>query len=208
MNLCGHATVAAAATLWADGHLHRDEVAEFFTRSGTLCCRRSAGGEIDMDLPALTAEPTTVSLDWPSLGLTQPPVEVLGGPGAIDAGFLMAVLSDAEQVRSARLDLSVLAAHEARPLILTAEGDGAFDVVSRVFAPTLGVPEDPVTGSAHALLAPYWCSRLGRDTLACDQASERGGNLRASLDGDRVILTARAVVMGHLILTQAAALEG
>lgn len=208
VNLCGHATVAAAATLWADGHLHRDEVAEFFTRSGTLCCRRSAGGEIDMDLPALTAEPTTVSLDWPSLGLTQPPVEVLGGPGATDAGFLMAVLSDAEQVRSARLDLSVLAAHEARPLILTAEGEGAFDVVSRVFAPTLGVPEDPVTGSAHALLAPYWCSRLGRDTLACDQASERGGNLRASLDGDRVILTARAVVMGHLILTQAAALEG
>lgn len=205
VDLCGHATVAAAATLWADGHLHRDEVAEFSTRSGQLLCRRTAAGEIDMEVPAFASEPTTTALDWAQLGLASPPKQLLAGAGATAEGFLTAVLGDAAEVRSANLDLAMLAELEERPLILTAEGEGHLDVVSRVFAPTLGVPEDPVTGSAHALLAPYWCERLGRDELSCHQASGRGGDLRATVSGDRVILSSRAVVMGHLILTQAAA---
>nr|MBP7406716.1 PhzF family phenazine biosynthesis protein [Candidatus Microthrix sp.] len=111
---------------------------------------------------------------------------------------------DAAAVRSARFDPSALARSEDRPLVLTAPGDGNLDVVSRVFAPSLGIAEDAVTGSAHALLAPYWAHRLGRDTLACHQASQRGGDLRAIVADDRVVLTGRAVVMGHLILTQMA----
>lgn len=208
VDLCGHATVAAAAALWADGHLHRDEPAEFLTRSGPLRCRRTTAGEIDMEVPALASEPTTVPLDWRRLGLAEPPAEVLSGSGATEEGFLMAVLGAASEVRSADIDLAFLAAAEPRPLILTARGDRHLDVVSRVFAPTLGVPEDPVTGSAHALLAPFWSERLGQGELLCHQASTRGGDLRATVAEDRVILTGRAVVMGHLMLTPAAAPPG
>lgn len=204
VQLCGHATVAAAATLWADGHLHRDEEATFLTRSGSLTCRRSAAGEIDLELPAFQPEPTTTPLDWSAIGLPTPPGEVLTGPGVGPAGFLIAVLADAEQVRSATIDSAQLARLEDRPLVITAEGDGKVDIISRVFAPTLGIDEDSVTGSAHALLASYWAHRLGRDVLACHQASQRGGDLRATVEGERVILTGRAVVMGHLMLTQVA----
>ena len=204
VRLCGHATLATAAALWADGHLHRDEAATFLTRSGDLVCRRTAAGEIDLDLPAHQPKPTTSALDWSAIGLAERPSDVLAGPGAGDAEFLLAVLDDAAAVRSARPDQAALARAEQRPLVLTAEGDGNVDVVSRVFAPTLGIAEDAVTGSAHALLAPYWAHRLGRDTLACHQASLRGGDLRASVEGDRVVLTGRAVVMGHLMLTQVA----
>lgn len=208
VDLCGHATVAAAATLWADGHLHRDEPAEFLTRSGQLTCRRTASGEIDMDLPASQPQPTTTGIDWSALGLARPPKELLAGPGPGEADYLIAVLSDADQVRTADIDPAVLARHDDRPLIITAPGDGNYDAISRVFAPTLGVPEDPVTGSAHTLLAPYWADRLGREVLACHQASARGGDLRATVADDRVILTARAVVVGHLILTQVASPQG
>ena len=204
VDLCGHATMAAAATLWADGHLHREEEATFLTRSGPLVCRRTTSGEIELDLPAHHPEPTTTSLNWATLGLAEPPSDVLAGPGVGDSGFLIAVLDDADAVRSARPDPSVLARDESRPLVITGPGDGNFDIVSRVFAPTLGIAEDAVTGSAHALLAPYWAHRLGRDTLACHQASRRGGDLRATVDSDRVILTGRAIVMGHLMLTQVA----
>ncbi|MEZ5382819.1 MAG: PhzF family phenazine biosynthesis protein [Microthrixaceae bacterium] len=204
VDLCGHATLAAAAALWADGHLHREDPVAFDTRSGPLSCRRNPVGDIDLDLPLSRPTPADTPLDWARLGLATPPSEVFAGSGAGSDGFLVAVGEQASWVRQARPDLTQLERSERRPLVLTAPGDGPVHVVSRVFAPTLGIDEGPVTGSAHALLAPYWMGRLGAEELVCHQASSRGGDLRARIVEDRVMLTGRAVVMGHLMLTQAA----
>jgi PhzF family phenazine biosynthesis protein len=194
--LCGHATLATAHVLWEDGHLPAGEVARFHTRSGLLTARR-AGEWIELDFPAKPI------LDAPAPdGLA----EALGvGPvyvGRSHFDVLVEVASEAE-VRALRPDLGRLAAVEARGVIVTASADGGagYDFVSRFFAPRVGVAEDPVTGSAHCVLAPYWASKLGRDELVGFQASRRGGRVRVRAAGERVHLGGRAITVlrGELV---------
>jgi PhzF family phenazine biosynthesis protein len=194
--LCGHATLATAHVLWEDRHLSADEVARFHTRSGLLTARR-AGEWIELDFPAKPI------LDAPAPdGLAEAlgvePVYV----GRSHFDVLVEVASEAG-VRALKPDLGRLAGVEARGVIVTARADGGagYDFVSRFFAPRVGVAEDPVTGSAHCVLAPYWASKLGRDELVGFQASRRGGTVRVRAAGERVHLGGRAITVlrGELV---------
>ncbi len=183
VDLCGHATLATAHVLGGG--------AEFHTRSGLLTCV-GEDGWIRMDLPAdppvPTDAPTTVRL--PGLAWY--------GLGKWDA---LAVLEDPAQVRNFSPDLSAIAGIGVRGLIVSAVGDrSGFDCVSRVFAPSFGIPEDPVTGSAHCTLAAYWSGRLGRDDLVGEQASPRGGTVRMRCAGDRVGVAGQAVTVARVSL--------
>ncbi|HEX6104887.1 MAG TPA: PhzF family phenazine biosynthesis protein [Gemmatimonadales bacterium] len=189
VDLCGHATLASAHVLWEEQRLDPDEVVRFHTRSGVLTASRR-DGLIWLDFPATPAEPSS------------PPAQLAETLGATPrwAGrspfdWLVELESDAV-VRGLDPELSRLARIEARGVIVTARAeDGTHDFVSRFFAPAAGVPEDPVTGSAHCALAPFWAARLGRTELAGYQASARGGTVRTRLVGDRVLLGGPAVTV-------------
>jgi PhzF family phenazine biosynthesis protein len=195
VDLCGHATLAAAHVLWEDGHLPPDRPARFLTRSGILIATRSADG-IAMDFPAkpMTPEPAP-----PALAKALGAAIVASGRNQFD--WLVEVESEAV-LRSLHPDISLLGTLPVRGTIVTARSETeGFDFVSRFFAPAAGVPEDPVTGSAHCALGPYWGERLGRVEMVGYQASARGGVVRVKLDGDRVILGGRAVTVlrGELV---------
>lgn len=196
VDLCGHATLATAHVLWEDGHLPADEVARFHTRSGLLTARRS-GEWIELDFPAKPV------LDAPApeglaAALGVEPLYV----GRSHFDVLVEVASE-DAVRKLKPDLGGLAAVEARGVIVTARADGGagYDFVSRFFAPRVGVAEDPVTGSAHCVLAPYWAAKLGRKELVGFQASRRGGTVRVRAAGQRVQLGGRAITVlrGELV---------
>lgn len=181
VDMCGHATLATAAQLLEDVHPGVDAVG-FFTRSGWLLVDRTDDDEYVLDLPAVASVP----IEPPpalvaALGVT--PVRAYSGTDEV-----IVVASEAE-VRRARPILGEFPPL-ARGAIVTARGDEA-DFVSRFFAPGLGVPEDPVTGSAHAQLVPLWAAALGRTELLARQLSRRGGTLRCELAADRVLLTGR-----------------
>jgi PhzF family phenazine biosynthesis protein len=188
VELCGHATLAAAHFLWDTGALAPEAVARFHTLSGVLTAVRDAEGWITLDFPAIpsTAEdaPPTVAA-----ALGAPVQAVLRG-----AYDLLCVLEDAAAVRALTPDLGAIGHWDVRGVIATAPSDRAgVDFVSRCFFPALGVPEDPVTGSAHCALAPYWAAVFGRDILVGEQASRRGGQVRCEAAGDRVRLAGRAI---------------
>lgn len=195
VELCGHATLASAHVLWETERLARDEVARFHTLSGELLARLD-GAWIEMDFPA---EPP-VPVDAPA-GL----LEALGA-GAIAVArnrfdYLVEVES-AGVVRGIDPDISGLRRVETRGVIVTSRADdGDHDFVSRFFAPGSGVDEDPVTGSAHCCLAPYWAERLGKVEMTGYQASARGGTVGVRLNGNRVMLRGRAVTVlrGELV---------
>jgi predicted PhzF superfamily epimerase YddE/YHI9 len=193
VELCGHATLAAAHVLWQQGHLDAAAAAQFLTRSGPLAATRD-GDWITLDFPVTPVVPVA----WPD-GL----VDVLGcTPVFVGRSmFDLLVLLDSEQaVRALHPALDRVRSYPYRGLIVTAPGERV-DVVSRFFAPAVGVPEDPVTGSAHCALAPFWCERLQRDSLLCEQFSpHRGGQLRARLRGDRVALAGQAVTTARVQL--------
>ena len=194
--LCGHATLASAHMLWEEGHLAPAQQARFHTKSGLLTGDR-AGEWIELDFPAKREEPAPV----PG-GLA----EALGAApkyvGRNQFDYLVEVDSE-ETVRSLKPNHTALAALPVRGVIVTSRADSAgHDFVSRFFAPGSGVAEDPVTGSAHCALATYWAPRIGRTEFRAYQASARGGDLRVTLDGDRVRLggTAITVARGELIV--------
>lgn len=188
VDLCGHATLAAAHFLWDDGHLTTTEVARFHARSGLLTARRDAAGAITLDFPAIASRATVPPADLAAT-LGAEPREVLLGDYD-----LLCVLGNAAAVRTLRPDLRAISGWDVRGVIVTAPGDvPGVDFVSRCFFPALGVPEDPVTGSAHCALAVHWHDVLGRDTLVGYQASARGGTVRCAVRGTRVELTGRAV---------------
>jgi predicted PhzF superfamily epimerase YddE/YHI9 len=187
VELCGHATLASAHVLWSEQIAPPEPTIVFHSASGPLTARRVAEG-LELDFPA---EPA-VECAAPA-GL----VEALGAEarwiGRNRFDYLVELASEAE-VRALRPDISALSRIEARGVIVTAPG-AEHDCVSRFFAPAAGVDEDPVTGSAHCCLAPYWAARLGRADLVGLQASKRSGVVRMRLDGDRVLLGGRAVTV-------------
>lgn len=198
VDLCGHATLASAHVLWAEGFLAAEEPARFETTSGGLTARREDGW-IQMDFPAdpvSSTEPPTSLLDGLNGAVPQ-------GVGRSERDYLVH-LADPEAVRGLTPDMSTLASLSARGVIATAESpDSKFDFVSRFFAPRVGVPEDPVTGSAHCALGPFWAAHTGRTTLRGRQISDRGGTVRVHLEGpdaERVTLggQARTVFRGRL----------
>jgi PhzF family phenazine biosynthesis protein len=189
VDLCGHATLASAHVLWEEEHLDEREKARFHTRSGVLTASRQ-GDLIWLDFPCTPDQPLAKSLDLErSLGA---PVRYLG---RTQFDYLVELESETE-VRALEPDLTAMARFPVRGVIVTARSDSrSWDFVSRFFAPGAGVPEDPVTGSAHCGLAPFWATRLGKEELIGYQASARGGVVRVRLDGDRVHLGGHAVTV-------------
>jgi predicted PhzF superfamily epimerase YddE/YHI9 len=188
VDLCGHATLASAHILWETG-LSAAASLDFHTRSGVLSAVRD-GEWIELDFPQTPA----VACDPPpgliaALGVN--PTWV--GKSLFD--YLVQV-EDEEQVRQATPDFSALAKIETRGVMVTAQSTGAdFDFVSRFFAPAAGIDEDPVTGSAHCCLAPYWGGVLDKKQMVAYQASARGGSVRLRLAGDRVGLGGQTVTV-------------
>ena len=218
VELCGHATLAAAHVLWTEGLLPAAAPATFDTLSGRLRAERSDVW-IELDFPAFTTEPATAPV-----GLA----EALGSESLTVARCgddYLVVLSDESTVRTLVPDARALARLPLRGVIVTAAADGTgaadgttgragtegdtagaavadgapseptYDFVSRFFAPGFGLDEDPVTGFAHCILGPYWAARYGRTTLVGYQASARGGYVRVTLRGDRAILGGQAVTI-------------
>ena len=189
VDLCGHATLASAHVLWEEGHLPPGEPAVFHTRSGRLSAELR-GGWIEMDFPAEPAEPV-LAPEGLAAALGVQPAYV--GRNRLD--YLVEV-DTRETVERLTPDYQGLREIDTRGIIVTAPGDAeGIDFVSRFFAPGTGVDEDPVTGSAHCCLGPYWQGRLGRDTFTARQVSERGGYLKVAVLGKRVMLSGQAVTV-------------
>jgi len=189
VELCGHATLASAHVLWETGALQSTRQARFYTLSGLLTADR-VGDWIELDFPAKPAEPAA---PWDELvrGLGITPRYV----GKSQFDFL--VEADSERaVRRLAPDFTLLKQTKARGVIVTARADsGKFDFVSRFFAPSAGIDEDPVTGSAHCVLGPYWAKHLGKTEFLAEQVSARGGVVKVRLDGNRVKLGGQAVTV-------------
>lgn len=195
VGLCGHATLASAHVLYETGLVAPAEPVRFESVSGQLTAWRE-DGLLVLDFPARPAGPApTPAGVLTALGVTGP---VWTGRSEDD---LMVVLAREEEVTGLHPDTVALAELDTRGVIVTAPASRAgADFVSRFFAPAVGIAEDPVTGSAHCTLAPYWTDRLGRPDLTGYQASARGGTVRVRVEGDRVLLAGRAatVFSGHL----------
>jgi PhzF family phenazine biosynthesis protein len=189
VDLCGHATLASAHVLWETERLPADRPARFHTRSGLLTCRRD-GGRIEMDFPSAPPAPFPPPSDLAqALGVA--PTWV--GKSPFD---LFAEVESEAVLRALRPNIPRIAAYGGRGLIVTARATTAgFDFVSRFFAPAAGVNEDPVTGSAHCCLAPYWAERLKNTEMTGYQASARGGVVGVAVVGDRVKLRGQAVTV-------------
>ena len=190
IELCGHATLASAHVLWESGRLAPGATARFFTHSGLLCASQLAEDWIELDFPAREVEKGD-----PPAGM----VEALGvqpvWSGHFNHRYLLELNSEG-QVRRAAPDFTLLKGVECRGVIITARATTAgLDFVSRFFATYAGINEDPVTGSAHTLLIPYWAAKLGRPVMTAYQASARGGMLRLRLAGERVGIAGQAVTV-------------
>jgi PhzF family phenazine biosynthesis protein len=187
VDLCGHATLASAHVLWEERYLQPEAEARFHTRSGVLTCKRD-GQWIEMNFPSKFAEAAEAP---PQLA------EALGvelqyvGKNQFD--YLVEVPDEAV-LRSLQPNHHLLRQLPVRGIIATARGS-EYDFVSRFFAPGSGIDEDPVTGSAHSALAPYWAAKIGKDEMIGFQASQRGGVVKVRLEGDRVHMAGQAVTV-------------
>jgi PhzF family phenazine biosynthesis protein len=185
VDLCGHATLASAFVVFTALEPLRQSVT-FHTRSGPLTVARD-GTRLSMDLPARPPEPCEAP-EALVRGLGRAPLATLR------ARDHLAVFEREEEVLAVRPDFAALATLDSLGVIVTAPGSDGVDFVSRFFAPNAGVPEDPVTGSAHCTLVPYWSARLGRRRLRARQVSRRGGELACEDRGARVVLGGEAVL--------------
>ena len=189
VDLCGHATLASGHILWEAGMLTRQQQARFHTRSGLLTAE-SKGDEVELNFPATPEELTTAP---PGLSEALGLVPKYIGKSKFD--YLLEVDSE-ELVRKLTPDFSLLRTLPIRGIIVTSSADSAeYDFVSRFFAPAVGVDEDPVTGSAHCCLGPFWSKRSGKNDFVAYQASPRGGIVRVKVAGDRVYLGGQAVTV-------------
>ncbi len=186
VDLCGHATLASAAVVLGRLDPSRPEICFHTRKAGVLTVARR-DERLEMDFPANPADPAPVDGIAEALGAV--PMQTLLAPG----GTCLAVFDTEDQVRALRPDRDRVATLEPEMVIATAPGRMA-DFASRCFAPRAGIPEDPVTGSAHTTLAPYWAKRLGRQTLRAHQVSRRGGELFCEDRGARVSIAGRATM--------------
>lgn len=189
VDLCGHATLAAAHVLWSEGVVDSDDIVPFHTRSGELQCARH-GDLIEMDFPATVAEP---------LQADQGLVEALGVEPSWVGGSKydrLVLVESTQMLRTMRPDFARLRAVPVRGVIVTsASDDQRFDFLSRFFGPAVGIDEDPVTGSAHCCLGPFWSERLGKTEMTAYQASARGGVVHVRVAGERIVLGGNAVTV-------------
>lgn len=185
--LCGHATLASAHLLYENGIISKSKEIKFYTLSGVLTAKNE-GGWIVLDFPS--EPPQSIDLDEK--------LEILLGRKPLFTGAyrmgLVVELDDEAKVRNFKPDFNKIQ-QIAKALLITAKGTGEFDMVSRFFAPGYGVNEDPVTGSAHCCLTPYWSKKLQKNELTAFQASKRGGVLKLKMDGERVKLIGKAVTV-------------
>ena len=197
VKLCGHATLASAHAMWETGVLKKDEAARFHTLSGWLTCR-SAGDWIEMDFPACECVPCAPLTDLVGLADALGCEVVACGSNGMD---YLAEVADEAVLRALTPNFSALAKLPVRGVIVTCRSVAPeFDFVSRFFAPAAGVNEDPVTGSAHCALGPHWQAKLGKADFTALQASARGGVVKLSVRGDRVLLRGQAVMMSRVEL--------
>jgi PhzF family phenazine biosynthesis protein len=180
--MCGHATLASGHVLLSGDRIR------FRTRNAGILEVARDGDAYAMSLPAWAPDPKPLPEVVAALGCT--PIETLWHPQR----YAVVLLADEAEVRAVEPDFRALAREGDLLTIVTAPGD-ATDIVSRAFAPGAGIDEDPVTGSAHAVLTPYWAAKLGRDAFSAFQASKRGGHVACRLQGDRVILGGRCVTV-------------
>ncbi|MBQ0916162.1 PhzF family phenazine biosynthesis protein [Streptomyces sp. RM99] len=191
--MCGHATLATAHVLHTTG-AHEGPV-RFATRSGVLVASPAADGSITLDFPTAPLTPVDAPAGVAEALGAEPHAVLDTGP---NLGDLLVEVADEKTVRALTPDHRALAAHSERGIIATARAEDparGYDYVSRCFFPNVGIDEDPVTGSAHTALAPYWSRHLGRPDLTGLQASPRSGRVRTELRGERTLLGGRAVTV-------------
>jgi len=185
--LCGHATLASAHVLLHHLNFKGEEIV-FHSKSGPLRVRQQPDGRLTLDFPSQPPKLLTVHPEGLLDGLGATPVAVLGGPD------LVAVFNTEEEIRAIQPNqASLVKVEDYRAVIVTAPGTNGVDFVSRFFGPRVGVPEDPVTGSAHTTLIPYWAERLRKTELYARQVSPRSGDLWCELRDDRVFISGYAV---------------
>jgi len=196
VDLCGHATLASAHTLWEAKHLAPHEPARFRTKSGLLTCTCGQDELIEMDFPSTPPGKGDIDIDAAELsrmlGVARDDVAAI----ARTKFDVFVELQSEQKVQGARPDFAALGKVAGRGVIVTAPSSGPrFDFVSRFFAPQVGVNEDPATGSSHCALGPFWSERLGKERLTGHQISRRGGVIHVIVRGDRVVIGGRAVTM-------------
>ena len=186
VELCGHATLASAHVLYRHLNFTGAEIV-FHSKSGPLRVNQADGGMLTLDFPARPPHPISQHPTGLLDGLRATPLHLLAGPD------LVCVFNSEADVRALQPDMNHLIQVEYRAVIATAPGSNGVDFVSRFFGPRVGVPEDPVTGSAHTTLVPYWAKRLGKTHLHARQVSARSGDLWCELRADRVLMSGHAI---------------
>ncbi len=189
--LCGHGTIAAAFYLWQSESIQKDEIISFSTLSGTLNCSLLSDGKIEMSFPELKVEPSHIPKSiLEAIGISRP--RFIG----TSQNYILIEIENEDELKSLQPDMSFLKKVMQRGFLITTRGKRApYDFVSRCFFPKEGIPEDPVTGSAHCVLGPYWKRKLGKDTLLAFQASKEGGEIEISFSPRQVLLRGRARVV-------------
>ena len=197
VDLCGHATLASAHVLWEQGIVAAGAPVLFETRSGVLECIQQ-GDRIELDFPATPPEPMDLA---PELAIGLGAEVVWQGKSRFDA---VVIVDSEKELRALRPDFAVLKDLPYRGIIVSSTSDNSdIDFVSRFFGPAVGIDEDPVTGSAHCCLAPFWAQRFGKEAMTAFQASKRGGTVHVRVAGKRVVLGGKAVTVFRGALTVA-----
>lgn len=202
VDLCGHATLASAHVLWETGVAPDDDEIRFQTRSGILSARRS-GKRIELDFPSEPPLETAADFDFGAPQRNDTDAALLSALRVEDAEWIgrnrmdyLVQLADSDAVRTLAPDLAALRTIDTRGVIVTARDESEeYDFVSRFFCPAIGIDEDPVTGSAHCALAPFWSERLQKSVMTGYQASPRGGTVEVELRGERVALRGEAITV-------------
>lgn len=196
IDLCGHATLASAHVLWTEGHLAAGITARFQTKSGELLVAQQ-GDLLRMDFPAKPVHDAPISA---AMVAAMDHADIVHG-SRNDTNYLVELRSH-QAVANFTPDLAKIAKLPYQGVIVTSVGDAPYDFVSRYFVPAMGIPEDPVTGSSHCSLAPYWQAKLGKDKMVAYQASGRGGELHVECTPERIYISGQAVTVmrGELLL--------